>query len=436
MSRSLTIALVAAATLAACVADPEDDGVATVSLALEGAGPPGVGWVTDVQRTRIHGDTHHQAFTLTLGASANARIRLHRIVRERAPWLPRSTRGGVMLLHGDFSSFGTNFAPVTVEPTGTPGLAVWLADQGFDVWGFDRRWALTPADGDTSDFGDMGVVQELDDVGRALVAARAVRVATGSGAERLHLLGFSRGGLLAYAAASLDAARPPLLRQIKGLVALDVWGVIPPEDAAGRSAVCDSAFFEQLDLDAGVVDSPNGFFRNVGARSQANPDGASPFPGFTNRELFLFIAGQTYNIFPVTPFYHLAAGEVVDGAVTHLTASPEPAIAAWFATAAPHQSLREAADTDAMWCGDGSAPITLDLARIRVPLLYLGAAGGYGDHGLYTTTQVGSTDVTTRVVRRFPVGGEDQDVGHGDLLFARDAVDLAWRPLAAWLAAR
>lgn len=436
MSRSLAITLVAAATLAACVADPEDDGVTTVSLALEGVGPPGVGWVTDVQRTRVHGDTYHQAFTLTLGASANARIRLHRIVRERAPWLPRSTRGGVMLLHGDFSSFGSNFAPVTVEPTGTPGLAVWLADQGFDVWGFDRRWALTPADGDTSDFGDMGVVQELDDVGRALVAARAVRVATGSGADRLHLIGFSRGGVLAYAAASLDAARPPLLRQIKGLVALDVWGAIPPADVDGRSATCDSAFFEYLDLDAGVVDSPNDLVIAFGQLYRADPDGPSPRPGFTNRERMLRFAGQTYNFFAPTPLYHLAAGEVVAGRVTRLTESPEPAIGAWFATAAPHQSLREAADTDAMQCGDGTAPIALDLARIRVPLLYLGAAGGYGDHGLYTTTLVGSTDVTTRVVRRAPAGGEGQDVGHGDLLFARDAVDLAWRPLATWLAAR
>ena len=70
-----------------------------------------------------------------------------------------------------------------------------------------------------------------------------------------------------------------------------------------------------------------------------------------------------------------------------------------------------------------------------MPLFYLGAAGGYGDHGLYSTTRVSSSDVTTQVVRRGGSGGDFEDFGHGDLLFADDAPALVWQPLRAWLVA-
>lgn len=438
MHRSLVplLAATVAATCAACTAaSDEDEAVATATAALEAGS--GAGWVVDVERTQLAGDVYHHAFTLVIGDTPNARLRLHRVVRERAPWRPRTTRGGVMLLHGDFSSFGSNFAPITLDPAASPGLAVWLAQRDFDVWGVDRRWALAPADADLSDFDGMGVVQELADVDRALAAARAVRLVTGAGADRLHLAGFSRGGLLAYAAAAADGARPPWARQLRGLVALDVWAAIPPEDVDARAGACLSSSLEYQDLAAGIVDSPNEFFQIMGSLALSDPDGQSPlFRRFTNRGLFLLTAAQTYVFFAPTATYHLAAGQLVDDTPTHLTESPEPVIANWFATATSHQSLREAADTDAIWCGDGSAPLALDLSRITVPLLYLGAAGGYGDHGLYSTTLVGSHDVTTRVIRRQPPGGEAEDFGHGDLLFGHDAVALAWEPLASWLAAR
>jgi hypothetical protein len=92
--------------------------------------------------------------------------------------------------------------------------------------------------------------------------------------------------------------------------------------------------------------------------------------------------------------------------------------------------MREQAELDAIWCGQTPRP---ELAKIRVPLLYVGAAGAFGDHGLFSTTRVSSTDVTTLVVRRLPAAREAEDFGHGDLLYAADAPALAWRPLARWL---
>jgi hypothetical protein len=129
----------------------------------------------------------------------------------------------------------------------------------------------------------------------------------------------------------------------------------------------------------------------------------------------------------------LAAPRLEGGVATGLTKSSEAMIARWFAHATPHQSLRESADTDSIWCGDGSGPPAPDLSRIEVPLLYVGAAGGYGEHGIHSTTRVGSSDVTSLIIARQPPDQVAADFGHGDLLFAADAPTLVWEPLAEWL---
>jgi hypothetical protein len=95
--------------------------------------------------------------------------------------------------------------------------------------------------------------------------------------------------------------------------------------------------------------------------------------------------------------------------------------------------MRESADTDALTCGDAPLPADVPLSRIQVPLLSIAAAGGYGEHTLHSTTQVGSTDVTALVIRRLPVEREAEDFGHADLLLSPDAPALAWEPLRSWL---
>ncbi|WP_437742070.1 hypothetical protein WMF39_41870 [Sorangium sp. So ce1504] len=84
-------------------------------------------------------------------------------------------------------------------------------------------------------------------------------------------------------------------------------------------------------------------------------------------------------------------------------------------------------------CGDAPLPLADHLEDIQEPLFYLGAAGGFGDHGLYTTTLIASTNVTAHVVRRLTPAREDEDFGHGDPLYAADAVDQVRAPLARWL---
>lgn len=393
--------------------------------------------VTSVTRTRLDGDVYHYAYTLQVGKTPNAHLQIHRVVREIAPWCPRPTTHAALLMHGDFGTFATNFAPTLGNPPSTaPGMAAYLAHRDIDVWGLDRRWTQAPTSGaDLSDFADMGFDQELSDIDKALAFARTTRLATGSGADRVALVGFSRGGHLAYAYAATEAKKPAWQRHVSALVPIDVYAVIAPEDEAMRQNACARRDAERDALAAGLVDADNSLLVGVGQLARRAPDDASPFfPGTTNRGAFLAAVGQTYLFFQNTPLYHLNAPALSPtGQITGLRESSESAASAWLAGGAPHQSMRESAEGDALWCGEGSLPIDVSLGAIKVPLFYLGAAGGFGAHGLYTTTRVGSTDVTTHVVRRFGADREAEDFGHGDLLFSADAPTLAWKPLSDWL---
>ena len=414
--------------VAACAVEPSsvpDSELATVTQQLG---------VSDVTREHVTGDVYHYGFVLRVGDGPNALLHLHRVVRERAPWQPRATTGAIMMMHGDFATFSSNFLP------SASGVAPWLAARGIDVWGLDRRFTQAPDgdDADVSDFDAMGITQELDDIATALGFARATRLVTDHSTDRLNLVGFSRGGELAYFYASREATKPAALRHVKGIVPLDVYVSLSPADEDLRQNFCISAYYEYLDLDAGVVDSPNSFQIEVGQLAQSDPDGQTPFqgffPGFTNRQVMLAFMGQTYQFFTPSPDYHLL-GPILDGDMpTGLRFTSEEVANTWLATSPYHSSLREAADTDALTCGD-SPPVELPLSRIHVPLLLIAAAGGYGEHALYSTTQVGSSDVSTLLIRQLPAAQEAEDFGHGDLLYAPAAASLAWQPLLSWLRA-
>jgi hypothetical protein len=422
-------ALLPAAILVApgCVDTPEALAVASADRAVDLA----------VVREHVTADIFHYTVTLPVGSTPNARLRIHRIVREAAPWRPRPTANAAMLLHGDFATFVTNFAPSLGDPRSpVGGLAPHLAAHDIDVWGVDRRWTIPSApDADVSDFADMGVVQDTDDIGRALAFARATRAATGSGADRLALVGFSHGAQLAYVYSAVEGARPAAQRHVRAMVALDIYADIAPEDAALRANACANSAFEYDLVAQGVTDSPNDFFIALGALDREAPDDPSPlFDGATNRGALLIVGGTTYNFAPFTPLYHLVA-PVLDaaGAPTDLRESSFAAVDAWFSGAPPHESMREAADLDALWCGSSPPPIAAPLSQIHVPVLYLGAAGGFGDHGLFTTTRLGTSDVQALIVHRFGADRVAEDFGHGDLLYATDAPALAWQPLTTWL---
>ena len=85
-------------------------------------------------------------------------------------------------------------------------------------------------------------------------------------------------------------------------------------------------------------------------------------------------------------------------------------------------------------CGCDEEDVSFDdhLAEISVPILYLGAGGGSGTTGDYTSSLTASTDLTTYLVS---ISGTDpaSDYGHVDLWFGYDADELVWDVLRQWL---
>lgn len=412
--------------LAACAVDPPEPTTEVVAA----LGPP------EATRTRLAGDLYHYRYVLPVGDGPNGELHLHRIVRERGG-APIRTRHAIVLMHGDFSTFATSFAPMLGAPAqAAPGLAPWLAARDVDVWGIDRRWTRAPRfQPDLTGFAEMGLDQELADIEAALGVVRRVRHRDGNGHRRVTLSGFSRGGQLAYFYASREALRPPGRRHIDGLVPLDVYASLDPSETALRQYYCDTAAAEYEALADGYDSVYNVYQLTIGLRALDFPDDPSPWdPTRTARAMMLELVGQTALFFPATPVYHLN-GPTLDaaGVPTGLRSSSEDHVARWLAGAAPHQAMRESADTDAILCDP--ALFDVPLSRITVPVLSLAAAGGYGERANHSAAQVGSSDVTTLVVRQLPVEREAEDYGHADLLFAADAPAVAWQPLLNWLRA-
>jgi len=440
-AKHLMIGLVALSSLAACgeAAEPSSESQDAFSKAIPAASSATSFETLDVAREQMDGDVYHYSVLVSVGASPNARLRLHRVVRERAPWQPRATKAAVMLLHGDFASFTTNFAPSRVSAAAPPSrdLAVYLAGRGIDVWGLDRRWATVAAPAQTTDladFADMGFDSAIHDTERALSFAWWIRGLSGDGWNKLILSGFSSGGHIAYRYAAYESQKPSPQRRVKGLVPIDIYARIAPEDDAIRQDACARRDEERAALADGIYESDNGFFQALGSLATTAPDEPSPlFKGYDNRGAMLAFVAQTYLLYPATPLYHLASGVLDNDAAVGLRESPEGLIADWLVNAPPYQAMAELVDGDALWCGDEPSPLIDHLADIDIPILYLGAAGGFGDHGLYSTTQVASTDVSTVVVRRFEAAREAEDFGHADLLFAADATALSFGPMADWI---
>ena len=426
--------VVLALALAGCDGGGEESSPASPEPAQESSAS-----LQTFERRALTGDVVEYSAVVPVGPGPGDRIRVHRVVRERAPFQPRSTHAAVMMLHGDFSTFDTSFVLSSLPGAASPGpsLAVYLASHDIDVWGFDRRWTLLPAD--TTDFSSLhgqGFVSAIGDTEQALALARAIRVAGGDGARQLALLGFSSGAAIAYAYAGKETERPKGLRHVRALIPLDVYYRLGPDGEAARQAACARSQADQDYLAAGYDQADNTVLSLIAQLSRDAPLDPSPiFNGYTNRDVLLALLTQTYQFFDATSVYHLGGGTFDAGVPTGLRYSPLERMTDWLEQAAPFQATREIADYDALWCGEAPLPVPDRLAAIQVPVYAVAAAGGFGDLARYTTTQLGSDDVTFSLVRRLPAGEEAEDYGHGDILFAAEAPELVWEPLASWILA-
>ena len=140
-----------------------------------------------------------------------------------------------------------------------------------------------------------------------------------------------------------------------------------------------------------------------------------------------------------SPFYHFVAGIFPDNDFTNIpTGLRYTTVSRWNAflgAARPFESSTLLRDTDAITCSQRPTGAFDDhLADVTVPVLYVGAGGGFGRAGLYSLTLLGSKDITTHIVSFFPPDKAAFDFGHVDLFYARRAQQLVWRPIYHWLA--
>jgi pimeloyl-ACP methyl ester carboxylesterase len=393
-------------------------------------------------RRVLTGNVAEYTLNLRIGAGRHDVIRLHRVVRESEPNRPIRTRESVFLLHGDIWGFRAAFLADTRR-----NLPVHLAENGVDVWGMDQRWVRVPATATDFDFmKNWGIAHEIRDLRTGLQVARGVRALSGNGLDKMHLLGWSRGGLIGYAYLNFESQLPRGRRNVEGFIPVDIY--LKTNDEEFREAACRRSEAQEASYASGLYQNASGqLVQTIATLATTAPSGASPvFPGLTNYQAALLTGEATFIIFPPdqqnVPFYHFTGGTFAAEPApsglpvpTGLLYSPEPTWIRVLQGAAPFQPARQLADSELLTCDEQDVPWDDHLDDITNPILYVGAGGGFGEYGIYTTTLLGSTDVTTRIVDLQPDAARLADFGHADLFIATDAEALAWDPILDWILA-
>jgi hypothetical protein len=394
--------------------------------------------IKNMQRTVLHGNIAHYTFEVVVGPGKFDVIRMHRIVREKQPYEPIQTVGGVLLLPGGPNFFEAIFmAPLISQvPAWDQSIVAFLAKNKVDVWGMDYSWALVPAQQTTFKFmKSWGVARDSQHAHIALSLARAIRGVTGQGSGRLEVLGFSYGGAVAYAAAGNETQQPRALRNIKGLISADM--PMKFQEKFLRDYYCTFMAADQTNLDAGTYNDDGGVFDtqlyDLAISAPADP---SPFfPGLTNYVAIEFLGASTWLLNSSPIFWHFVAGYLDANQIpSDLRYTDSRVWRDLVGNVPPHFPMQADWDTDALFCGV-DVPFNRHLQDIAVPILYVGAAGGFGTYGYYTTTLTASTDITKFTVQFQPDDQRMVDFAHGDLFLAKNAETLVWRPALDWIIA-
>jgi pimeloyl-ACP methyl ester carboxylesterase len=393
------------------------------------ASPP----VSAIQRHALTADVAEYFFTVRVGSGPYDQIGVHRIVKESAPNVPIHASRALFMAPGDIWKFDVAF-----EGRSNP-IPVFLAENGIDVWGIDYRWTFVPASvTDLSFLRTWGIEQDAHDLGIAIGAARVTRALTGSGLGKIFLLGWSRGGQIGYAYLNGETQIPAALRQVKAFIPVDIYLKTDVPDLQAKACARQQA--SEAAIAAGTYAATSGLLISaIGDAAVADPNGASAIlPGLTNHQAGLVLGEETFaflgGLEPV-PAYHFTGGTFdANGLPTGLSYSNETDLFHFASGASPYQPNQELADADAFTCGQTHVPFADHLAQIKVPILYIGAGGGFGPYGLYTLTRLGSTDVTTHITSLNPV--RINDFGHADLFLGNNAQTLAWQTILDWVRAR
>jgi len=406
----------------------------------KGGGPAltgGGGFLVSVDREVIVDDIVHYSFVIRIGCGPHDLIGLHRVVKERRPCKPIRAKKNIFLLHGDAVGFVKfMFGPASPNTPDDHAAAVYLAQNGVDVWGIDQNWVLVPSG--TADFSFMaewGIQNQIDNLRAGLAIARFARLLTGSGFGKMHLLGYSSGVMTGYAYLNEESQRPECKRHVGGFMQADLGYKFGPEAEQSRVTFCGEAAWTGAELAAGnYEDTTPQLFQALGFLSETDPDGPSPIiDGLTNLEAILLFGAQTYMVFAYNSWWHYFAPIVENGQVVDLGYTPLAAAQDFVQAAAFVQAMRFYHDYAVILCDEEDVPYDDHLSDITVPVLNIAPAGGIGETGNYGLTLLGSTDITILNIQLHPDDQPALDFGHIDLWTANNAPELVWQPMLDWI---
>jgi len=411
--------------------DPDVQLPASLAALGDKCGP---GIVVDFQREAITGDIAHYGIVLAVGPGEHDVIGLHRVVRESRPFTPIRARKSLFLVHGMGKDFVGNFLPGVKSPLLPDdfGFAVFMAQNGLDVWGVDNSYTLVPAGLEDFSFAaGWGMDKCVADIATGVAVARSVRLFTGNGWRKMVLVGYSQGAIMGYAYLDGEADLPPVRRSISAFVPVD-WGLgyDDPDVQQGECEFLGGYVGLYGDGVYGFDDDPDGFYASLGQLAQTDPDGPSPYyDGFTNLQVFLFFTATATP--PNTVHYWAAIFDEFGVPLDLVHTTRLMATEFWIHWAPMHPPTHLWADFYAINCED--SVWEANLAAIDLPVFSLEAAGGGGPGMAGTLDRLVGCDVTRHVVQLLGPDDVLLDFGHVDLFTAENAAALAWQPTLDWL---
>lgn len=388
--------------------------------------------ILDHDRELVVGDVYHYSWRLAVGPGPYDQILLHRVVEEHAPCRPVRSRKSVFMLHGDFKTFAGCFMPGYLSDHAAPdfGIAVHVAQEGLDVWGMDQAHNLIPAG--TTNFAslaDWDMFKYVEDTRTGLGIARAVRLFTGNGLHKMGLLGYSGGATLGFAVVNEESKLPRGFRHVGAFIPVD-QGVIAGDPDFAASDCATAQYYADL-IDSGEYLEANPF-PLFGEPARDDPDGPSDLiPGFTNLEAALAVAVYPYvEGFP----YHFLAGEFdANGLPSGLQYTDVDLWVDFLVQAPPFFANAFSRDEYISSCGLEHAPWADHLGSVDLPVLFVAAAGGFGEVYGATLDLLSSADVSRLEAQLHPPSEIELDFAHIDLFTAENAPELVWRPILRWV---
>lgn len=383
-------------------------------------------------RVTIKGNIIHYKAIVQVGPGPHDIIGIHRVVKERRLFRPIRTDKTIFLQHGDAKNFEGMFLPGTLSPNMPDdfGLAVFLAENDVDVWGIDQAWTLVPeATSDFSFMADWGLQRQVDDLHLAMGVAYFARMFTRNGSKKLNLLGYSSGVWTGYALLNMETQMPRHARFAGGYIPAD--GAYKTDNQALKNTFFQSEYDRtQPMLDQGEYGDFI-VFAMVADLARSDPDGDSPIiPGFTNMQAALFLAAGP--IFGDITFHYFAGIWENDLPVGLKYATVDEYLD-FMAAGVPWEATKFINDYCRVTLEIGDVPFDDHLGEITVPILNLAPIGGFGEASRYTTTLLGSSDITHLIPSLNPPEEILLDYGHIDIFLAGNAQSLVWQPMLGWI---